>query len=47
MKKTIVNGYQIVFNEYWGYYQVSHKEIGAIVAEFNNLKLAKQYCDNG
>ena len=41
------NGYQIEWNPLWGYYQVSHPEIGNCIAEFKILDDAIEYCDRG
>jgi hypothetical protein len=43
----MINGYSIRFNRMWGYYQVSHTEIGSCIAEFNELNPAFEYCIKG
>jgi hypothetical protein len=40
-----VNGYKIVFNEFWGTYQCSLD--GVIYAEFNKVGEAIEYCNKG
>lgn len=46
-KRFTVNGYTIVFSNFWGNYSVSHKEIGADIAQFKFKKDAIKYAKNG
>ena len=41
------NGYSIRFNTMFNHWQISHKNIGANIAEFKNLNDALVYCENG
>lgn len=41
------NGYSIRFNTMFHYWQISHKNIGANIAEFKSLNDALIYCENG
>jgi hypothetical protein len=47
-KDAKINGYEIRFNPLWNTLQISHKEIGACIAEFKPKyrTLALQYCEN-
>lgn len=40
-------GYEIKYNNYWGYYQISHPEEGACIAEFRNGFDALEWCKAG
>ena len=42
-----INGYEIRYNPMWKTFQVSHKEIGACIAEFDSITDAKEYCERG
>ena len=46
LQPIFVNGYKIVFNDYWFEFQTSHDEIGNCES-FNLLDEAIQYCANG
>lgn len=46
IEKQIVNGYEIIRNDYWNTWQVWHPEIG-FCGEFNHLPDAIDYCNNG
>lgn len=42
-----VNGYVIKYNDYWGFYMVSHEDIGSNIAQFKLRKDAEEYARNG
>ena len=41
-----INGYRIRYNDFWGYWQVSHPSIG-FVAEFAKKEDAIEHCEKG
>jgi len=41
------NGYTLAYNGFWNTWQVSHDEIGACIAEFDNPAEALEYCKKG
>jgi len=46
--KTItVNGYEIKYNSFFGMFQVSHKDIGACIAESKDKDELIEYCTKG
>lgn len=44
--KKIVNGYEIIYNDFYGTWQVWHDEIG-FCSEFNHFADAVDYCNAG
>ena len=44
---TFCNGYEIRYNCFYKKWQVSHKNIGACIEEYNTLKEAKENCLKG